>query len=336
MFKFKGKVIVVGATGNVGRSLVEMLVESGSFDNIILTGSRRSAGSSLSVKDKIFTVQNTQEIMFERHDLCIFNTEANVSSHYVPIALAAGAYVVDSSSHFRMDDGVPLIVPPVNLSLIDIKKHQLFSHANCIVSPIATVIAPLHKQFKVTRVIASTYQSASGAGKKAMDECFEQTKEFCETRVTKPSECFQRPISFNIIPQVGSFEHTNFSGEEIKIEKEIKKVIDERIFISATSVRVPVLVGHSISLSIRLAEKCSLEDLIDTLEIAEAVKISDSNYSSPIEVVGKDNVFVGRIRSDESENEKWFHLWLCSDNLRIGAATDAFKVAMEIARQISL
>lgn len=330
---FKGKVVVVGATGNVGRNVVEMLLNSKLFDpsRIRLTGSQRSAGSVMKVNGFDFNIQNTAEIAFEKDEICIFNTEADVSSHYIPTALAAGAYVVDSSSHYRMDPNVPLVVPPVNISAVNIQKNRLFSHANCIVSPIATVIGPLHKNFHLERVIASTYQSTSGAGKKPMDECFSATKEFCETKTKKASESFPRPIPFNVIPQIGSFDESGFSGEETKITNELKKIINNDIFISATCVRVPVLVGHSISLSLRFKKDCELNDIIATLNENDFISVSYSDYKTPIEVVGQDKVFVGRIRTDECSGEKWFHMWICSDNLRVGAATDSFEIAKAIA-----
>jgi aspartate-semialdehyde dehydrogenase len=333
---FKGKVVVVGATGNVGRNVVEMLLNSKIFNpaGIRLTGSERSAGSVMKVNGLDFIIQNTADIAFEKNELCIFNTEADVSSLYIPIALAAGAYVVDSSSHYRMDRDVPLIVPPVNISEIDILKHKLFSHSNCIVSPIATAIAPLHKKFHLERVIASTYQSTSGAGKKAMDECFRATKEFCETKTVKGSESFPRPIPFNIIPQIGSFDGEGFASEETKIANELRKVISKEIFVSATCVRVPVLIGHSTSLSLRFKDDCKLMDVVDVLDGSASIILDKDSYKTPIEIVGQDKVFISRIRSDECNGERWFHMWVCSDNLRVGAATDSFEIAKAIANYL--
>ncbi len=333
---FKGQLTVIGGTGNVGRNVLKMLIESNLFDisNIRVTGSIRSAGSYLQIGKHKFLIENTEEIKFQNDELCIFNTEADVSSKYIPIALDSGAYVVDSSSHYRMDTTVQLIIPNVNIRSIDVKKSRLFAHANCIAAPIATVIAPLHKRFGVKRVIVSTYQSTSGAGKKAMDECLESTKKFCESCDIQASQSFPRPITFNVIPQIGSFDDNGFSGEETKISNEIKKVISKNIFISATSVRVPVLIGHSSSLSLKLESECSLNDVLNTLSESVGIKISGNGYHTPIEVVGSDDVSVGRIRTDGQDDDKWLHMWICSDNLRVGAATDSFQIAKAIALQV--
>jgi aspartate-semialdehyde dehydrogenase len=330
------KVIVIGGTGNVGRNVLQMLIDSKLFDisNIRATGSIRSAGSYLTLGEHRFFIENTEGIKFQKNELCIFNTEADVSSKYIPIALESGAYVIDSSSHYRMDDAVPLIIPNVNIDSIDITKSKLFAHANCIAAPIATVIAPLHKKFGVRRAIVSTYQSTSGAGKKAMDECLESTRDFCNNSASQCHTAFPRPIVFNIIPQIGGFYDNGFCSEETKISNEIQKVVSKDIFISATSVRVPVLIGHSSSLSMKLGSKCNANDILNTLVRSSGIKISPNQYHTPIEVVGSDDVFVGRLRVDGDTHDQWIHMWVCSDNLRVGAATDSFQITKAIAGQM--
>lgn len=320
------EIVIIGATGNVGRNVVDIM--SRDYDNIVCTGSSRSAGTKLEVGGKQFTVENTESFQFKKDQICIFNTEADISSQYVPKALTAGAYVVDSSSHYRMDKDVPLVVP--HIVKVDISKSRLFAHSNCIVSPIASVLYPLHKRFGVERVIVSTYQSTAGAGKAAMDECFNETKQFCQTGERRDSSRFARPIPFNVIPQIGSFDERGVSSEEDKICKELQKIVDGNLYISATSVRVPVLVGHSSSLSLRFSG--SIDEVMEVLKYSPRITLSN-DYHTPIEVAGKDRVFLGRIRYDKMNGEQWFHMWLCSDSLRVGAATDACDIAKEIIKQ---
>lgn len=327
---FKGNITVIGASGNVGRTFLHILTKSDIFQyaSVRATGSNKSAGKSLSINEREFTILNTHEIDFLPNEICVFNTESDVSSYYIPKALAAGAYVIDSSSHYRMNDNVPLIVPYIGD--VNIKKYRLFSHSNCIVSPIASVIYPLHSEFGIEKVIASTYQSVSGAGKTAMDECFEHTKYFCNTGKRENSNAFPRSIPFNIIPQIGEFDNNGISSEEMKIMQELNKVVHKDISIFATSVRVPALVGHSVSLSLRLQRDFSLLNVQQVLKNSKRLKVTDE-YSTPIEVEGADDVFVSRIRCDE----RWIHMWLCSDNLRVGAACDAFYITSEIAQRIT-
>jgi aspartate-semialdehyde dehydrogenase len=322
------EIVIVGATGNVGRVVVEIITEK--FPNLTVrcTGSKRSAGSKLEINGKVFTVEDTDSFQWTSNQLSIFNTEADISKRYIPEALSAGGYVIDSSSHYRLDSNVPLVVPYI--SKVDIGKNRLFAHSNCIVSPIASVLHPLHREFAIDRVIASTYQSVSGAGKSALDQCFNETKAFCDSGKRGESNIFPRPIAFNIIPQIGTINNDGIAGEEEKIVKELNKIVDRNIYISATSVRVPVLIGHSISLSMRF--RGDINQVKSILSNSPRIKLSN-DYNTPIEVVGKDHIFVGRIRSDMMDNEQWFHMWLSSDNLRIGAALDAVYMAEEIIRQ---
>ncbi len=323
------EIVVVGATGIVGRNVIKILSER--FPNLTLrcTGSEKSANTKLRMASKQFIVENTQSFQWSSNQLCIFNTESDISNQYIPLALSAGAYVIDSSSRYRLDDNVPLVVPYI--VPVDITKSRLFSHSNCVVSPITSVLYPLHKRFRVDRVIVSTYQSTAGAGKTAMDECFNETKQFCESSERRESNIFARSIPFNIIPQIGIFNEDGISSEEEKICKELHKIIDKDIYISATSVRVPVLIGHAISLSMRF--KAALSEVVDLLRRSPRITLSD-NYHTPIEIAGQDNVFLGRIRTDMMNDEQWFHMWLCSDNLRVGAALDACDIAEAILKHI--
>ena len=323
------EIVIVGATGNVGRNVVKIM--SNDHDNIICTGSARSAGTRLKIRDKDFIIHDTETFQFKEDQISIFNTDAEISAKYIPRALAAGGYVVDSSSYYRMNKDVPLIVPYIGK--VDIKQSKLFAHANCIVSPIASIIYPLHKKFNIERVIISTYQATAGAGKAAMDECFAATKQFCNDGIRNPSQSFARSIAFNIIPQIGQFNSDGVSSEEEKICQELRKILDKNLYISATSVRVPVLFGHSVSLSLRF--NGIKAQVIEILQSSPRIVFSE-DYCTPIEVAGEDKIFVSRIRSDKMGNEQWFHIWLCADSLRIGAADDACYIANAVIKKVKL
>jgi len=323
------QIAIVGATGNVGRSVIQMLLQKGiaSDQQIKCLASPRSAGSTLSIDQHVFTVQEARHDNFSHCDAVLFNTESDISAEYVPAALAAGAFVVDSSSHYRLDPQVPLIIPPVNIDQVT-RQHKLYAHANCLASPIATVMAPLHRAFGVVRASICTYQSVSGAGKAAMDACRQEMQSVLENHPAQTTR-FPRPIAFNVIPQVGDFRDDGSSYEEFKIIAELKKVVDAQIAISATAVRVPVMVGHSIALQLELTNPYSIAEVQQLLSSARNVQLSAHHYSTPIEVVGSDDVFVGRLRQDPS-HPHGILLWLCSDNLRRGAAADAIEILAAI------
>ncbi len=220
-----------------------------------------------------------------------------------------------------------MIVPPVNSNLIT-DQHNLFAHANCLASPVAVVLKPLHEYAITKRVIISTYQSTSGAGKGPMDELYLQTKSIYEKKPYQ-NKYFQRGIAFNVIPQVSNILEDGFSYEEFKIIKEIQKIISDEIKIAATSVRVPVMIGHGISLSIEFMKPFSLEGIKTILSQSPGIKISEDHFTTPIEAEGKDDVFVGRIRKDPTVHHGVL-MWLVSDNLRRGAALDAVEIAEKI------
>jgi len=324
---------IVGATGNVGRQVVEMLLLRGLATPAALSlyASLRSAGKNLHLGEHSFSVETLSPESFEGKKLCVFTTEAPVSAEWIPHALAAGAYVIDASSHYRLHPEVPLIVPPVNRDQIT-SQIKLYAHANCLTSPIATVIAPLHRTWKILRLEATTFQSTAGAGKAAMEECTEETRALLHNQPYHRS-IFPRQIAGNVIPQVGELRSDGFTTEEYKIREEVKKVVDTSLAITATAVRVPVLIGHSIALTVEFSEPFSLEEVKKTLSQAPSVQLSTNDYSTPVEVVGSDDVWVGRIRRDPSRTNS-LQMWLCSDNLRRGAATDAVEIAEEILAHI--
>jgi aspartate-semialdehyde dehydrogenase len=301
------KIAIVGATGNVGRIVTQKLKNKA---ELVLLASRDYPEEG---------VYKATPDRFKGMDICIFNTEADISESLIPAALEAGAYVVDSSSHYRLDPEVPLIVGPVNAHLVS-KDQKLYAHANCLASPISIALASL-VPYGIESVYVSTYQSTSGAGKKAMDECIAETESVLAHK-SYQREIFKRQIAFNVIPQVSDIQEDGWTKEEHKIIHETHKILGQEFPIVATAVRVPVVIGHSISLSVRLRQQVSFEVYNDY----PGVVFLDKDYKTPVEIEGSDMVFIGRARS----NEMGMHMWLCSDNLHRGAATDAVEIVEKI------
>ena len=326
-------IAIIGATGNVGRKLIELFIQRKTIDpkQLTLFASKKSEGTTVDILGNAFLVRDVKYCDFENYLLAIFTTESDVSKQYIPIALQAGIKVIDASSAYRLDPSVPLIVPPINGHLIT-PHHHLFSHANCLASPISVVLKPLHDYAIATRANVSTYQSTSGAGKGAMDELYQQTQNVYEKKPISHQH-FQRPIPFNVIPQVSEFLDDGFSYEEFKIMKEIQKIVSPDINIAATSVRVPVMIGHGMSLSIEFQKPINIETVKTILSSSVGVQLSQNHYTTPTETEGKDDVFVGRIRKDPTV-PSGILLWLVSDNLRRGAALDEVEMAEIILRGI--
>ncbi len=326
------KIALFGSTGNVGRRVAEQLLskEISSHENLLLFASPSSTGKKHPTTSGL--LHNPETCRFEDIAICIFSTESDVSRNYIPKALEKGCLVVDSSSAFRMNSEVPLIVAPVNGHLIEPKTHRLYSCANCIASPISLVAAPLKSAFGLKRIQATTYQSTSGAGKDPMDELKCETESLLKELPYSRSH-FQRQIAFNVIPQIDKIREDGYTNEEHKIIHELQKILGLNFPVTATSVRVPVLIGHSIALSLQLEKPFQLEEVLQLLSSAPHVTISEGHYTTPAEVVGKDSVHVGRIRRDPTL-ENGLHLWLCSDNLRRGAATDAVEVCENLLKQL--
>lgn len=324
-------IAVIGATGNVGRKIIEILRQRKTFDQKSLKcfSSSRSAGQQLKIAEHDYTIEDIEAYDFKNCFLALFATDSDISKRYISKALEAGVKVVDLSSMYRLDPQVPLIVPPVNADLIT-KKHNLLAVANCLAAPIAVVLKPLHSYASVIRVLITTYQSTSGAGKLAIDELYQQTKSIYLGEHYS-SQIFTRQIAFNVIPQVDHILEDGFSYEEYKIIKEIQKIITPQIKVIATAVRVPVKIGHGISLSIEFAKQINLEAIKALLSHSQGVRLSTHHYTTPVEVEGKDDVFVGRFRIDPTINNGLL-LWLASDNLRRGAALDAVEIAEQVMR----
>ena len=322
-------VAIVGATGNVGRKIIEVLEKKNfSIDNLYFVASSKSAGSKLKFKDKEIEVENLETFDFSKAKITFFSAGGKISEKYVPLA-AKHSVVIDNSSHFRMDQDVPLIVPQVNShDLKDIKKN-IIANPNCSTAQLVIVLKPLHDLFKIKRVVISTYQSTSGAGKAPMDELVEQTKLSLENKKIT-SRNFTKQIAFNAIPHIDMFVNDGYTKEEIKMVDETKKILDKSIELTATCVRIPVMVSHAESLNIEFEKPFTLEKIHEALNNAEGCKVLDERknggYITPVEAEGKNETFISRIRKDNS-NKNTINLWCVSDNLLRGAALNSVEIA---------
>ena len=320
---------IVGATGNVGRKIIEVL-EKKNFpvSKLYCVASSKSAGSKLKFKGNEIEVESLETFDFSKAKITFFSAGGKISEKYVPIA-ARHSTVIDNSSHFRMDPDVPLIVPQVNSNDLKNIKKNIIANPNCSTAQLVIVLKPLHDLFKIKRVVISTYQSTSGGGKAPMDELIEQTKLFLENKKIN-SKNFTKQIAFNAIPHIDVFVDEGYTKEEIKMIAETKKIIDNKIELTATCVRIPVMVSHAESLNIQFEKPFTLEKICDALKNAEGCKViderKDGGYITPIEAEGKNETFISRIRKDNS-NKNAVNLWCVSDNLLRGAALNAVEIA---------
>ncbi|MGB0935693.1 MAG: aspartate-semialdehyde dehydrogenase [Alphaproteobacteria bacterium] len=330
-------VAVVGATGNVGREIMQMLAERQfPISEIHALASRDSLGKEISFgEDETVPAKNLETFDFSKVDYVFASAGAKISKQYAPKAAAAGAVYIDNSSAFRMDPNVPLVVPEVNAeALHNVRESNIVASPNCVAIPLAMVLRPLHDLATVKRAVVSTYQSTSGAGRDAMDELFSQTRTiFMNNPITK--EEFPKQIAFNVIPQIGYFEESGMTGEEDKVIKETQKIVDPSIGISATCVRVPVFVGHAISANIEFDSPIDEKAARDALK-EHGVTIIDhrveDGYITPVEAAGEDGVYVSRVRKDPSV-DYGLNLWIVSDNLRKGAALNVVQIAEALIKQ---
>jgi len=322
-------IAIVGATGNVGRKIIEVLEDSKlSIKNLHLVASSKSAGLKLSFKGKEIKIEQLETFDFKKVNITFFSAGGKISQKYVPMA-AKHSIVIDNSSFFRMDPEVPLIVPQVNSSDIKNLKKNIIANPNCSTAQLVLVLKPLHDLFKIKRVIVSTYQSTSGAGKAPMDELLQQTKFVLENKKVV-SKNFTKQIAFNAIPHIDAFADEGYTKEELKMVNETKKILDESIELTATCVRIPVLISHAESINIEFEKSFTLDRVSDVLNKADGCKViddrKDGGYITPIEATGKNETFISRIRKDNS-NEKAINLWCVSDNLLRGAALNAVEIA---------
>ena len=322
-------IAIVGATGNVGRKIIEVLEKKNfSIHNLYLLASSKSAGSKLKFNNKEIEVENLETFDFSKAKITFFSAGGKISEKYVPHA-AKHSIVIDNSSYFRMDPEVPLIVPQVNSNKLKSLKKNIIANPNCSTAQLVIILKPLHDLFNIKRVVISTYQSTSGAGKKPMDELVEQTKLSLENKKIN-SKNFTKQIAFNAIPHIDEFVDDGYTKEEIKMINETKKILDEKIELTATCVRIPVMVSHAESLNIEFEKSFTVENIIEVLDNSEGCKVvderKDGGYITPIEAEGKNETFISRIRKDNSKKNT-LNLWCVSDNLLRGAALNAVEIA---------
>jgi len=322
-------IAIVGATGNVGRKIIEVLEKKNfSIDNLYLVASSKSAGSKLKFKGKEVEVENLESFDFSKANITFFSAGGKISEKYVPLA-AKHSVVIDNSSHFRMDPDVPLIVPQVNSSQLKNLKKNIIANPNCSTAQLVIILKPLHDLFNVKRVVISTYQSTSGAGKAPMDELIEQTKLSLNNKKII-SKNFTKQIAFNAIPHIDVFVEEGYTKEEIKMVNETKKILDSKIELTATCVRIPVLISHAESLNIEFEKPFTLEKIVEALNSADGCKVvddrKDGGYITPVEAEGKNDTFISRIRKDNTIKNS-INLWCVSDNLLRGAALNSVEIA---------
>jgi len=329
------KVAVVGATGNVGREMLKTLAERNfPVREVVALASSRSAGKEVSYGDtKILRVQDLEKYDFRDTDIALFSPGSAVSKIHAPRAAAAGCVVIDNTSHFRMETDIPLIVPEVNSdALKDFRKRNIIANPNCSTIQMVVALKPLHDVAKIKRVVVSTYQSVSGAGKEGMDELFDQTKKLYSHEHQEPHK-FSRRIAFNVIPHIDSFMDDGSTKEEWKMVQETKKILDASIEINATCVRVPVFVGHSESVNVEFEKPLSADAAREILQETDGVMVvdqpDDNGYATPVEIAGEDAVFVSRLRNDPTVKHG-LSMWIVADNLRKGAALNAVQIAEEL------
>ena len=333
------KVVVAGATGNVGREMLNILAERQfPVDEIAVLASRKSLGTECSFGDKTLTTKDLDTFDFTGWDFALFAIGSDATKKYAPLAAKAGCIVIDNSSLYRYDPDVPLIVPEVNPQAIhDYSKKNIIANPNCSTAQMVVALKPLHDRATIKRVVVSTYQSVSGAGKGGMDELWDQTKSIYNPTSEVGPKTFTKQIAFNVIPHIDKFMDSGDTKEEWKMVAETKKIVDKNIKVTATCVRVPVFVGHSEAINLEF------EDFLDEDEAREILRLSpgilvvdkreDGGYVTPVECAGDFATFVSRIRQD-STIENGLNLWCVSDNLRKGAALNAVQIAEVLGREV--
>lgn len=325
------KVAVVGATGNVGREMFEILADRGfPADEVVALASRRSVGVDVSYGNRTLKVKALEHFDFADTDICLMSAGSAISKEWSPKIAAQGAVVIDNSSCWRYDADVPLIVPEVNAAAVDdFRKKNIIANPNCSTAQLVVALKPLHDAATVKRVVVATYQSVSGGGKEAMDELFAQTRAIFSAE-TPESKKFTKRIAFNVIPHIDVFMDDGFTKEEWKMSVETKKILDPKIEVVATCVRVPVFIGHSEAVHVEFEKPISAARARAILREAPGVlvidKREDGGYVTPLEAVGEDATYVSRIREDKTV-ANGLAFWCVSDNLRKGAALNTVQIA---------
>jgi aspartate-semialdehyde dehydrogenase len=318
------KIAIIGATGLVGQTMIQVFLERQLHKQheLILAASAASAGREIQVGNHSLTVLTPEEALLQKPNFALFSAGGDPSKLYAPLFTSQGVCVIDNSSAWRMDPSVPLVVPEINAS--QCKNHLLIANPNCSTIQLVMVLSPLHQAFGIRRVIVSTYQSVTGTGKKAVDQLFQERKQESGEKI------YPWPIDLNCIPQCDVFIENHYTKEEMKIIQESRKILQlPDLAITATAVRIPVLGGHSESVNIEFEKTVSLSEIREILTSSPGICVQDepnkSLYPMPLQANGKDEVFVGRIRRDESV-ENGINLWISADNLRKGAATNAIQI----------
>ena len=322
-------IAIVGATGNVGRKTLEVLEKKDlSIDNLYLLASTKSIGKKINFKGVDHDIHDLESFDFSKVKICFFAAGGKISEKFAEKA-AKNCLVIDNSSHFRMDPDVPLIVPQVNSEDLKTIKKNIIANPNCSTAQLVIALKPLHDLFSIKRIVVSTYQSVSGGGKAPMDELIEQTKLVLDGKKVK-SKNFTKQIAFNAIPQIDIFSDDGYTKEEIKMTNETKKILDNKIDLTATCVRLPISVSHSESVNIQFEKSFSIEKVKKALDNFEGCKVIDErvdgHYSTPVEAEGKDETFISRIREDKTI-KNGLNLWIVSDNLLRGAALNSVEIA---------
>ena len=330
------KVSILGATGNVGREFLS-IIEERKFpvEELFLLASHKSEGKKILFGKKEIKVLDLNKFDFKKCELVFSSAGSKVASEFGPKAANSGCFVIDNSSYFRMDPDVPLVVPEVNNQDLKIIKKKIIANPNCSTIQMVMILKPLHDLFKIKRVVVSTYQSTSGAGRQQMDELFQQTKDiFANNQIQK--KFFTKQIAFNVIPHIDSFLEDGQTKEEWKMQVETQKILDKNIQVSSTCVRVPVFVGHGESVNIEFEKEVSEDKLRETLKKSPGVSVidyrQDEGYVTPEECAGEDKVFVSRIRKDNTL-KNGISLWIAADNLRKGAALNAIQIGEELIKK---
>ncbi len=325
------KVAVVGATGNVGREMLNILAERGfPADEVVALASRRSLGVEVSYGDRVLKCKALENFDFSDTDFCLMSAGSSVSKEWSPKIGRQGCVVIDNSSCWRYDDDVPLIVPEVNADAVTgYTKKNIIANPNCSTAQLVVALKPLHDVARIKRVVVATYQSVSGAGKDAMDELFNQTKAIYVNDSVEP-EKFTKRIAFNVIPHIDVFMDDGYTKEEWKMSAETAKILDPKIQLTATCVRVPVFVGHSEAVNIEFEQPITADRARDILREAPGLLVVDKRenggYVTPFEATGEDATYISRIREDKTV-KNGLNFWCVSDNLRKGAALNAIQIA---------
>ena len=330
------KIAVVGATGNVGREMLNVLTQRQfPYSEVVALASTRSVGKEVSFGEGVLKVRALDYYDFKDTDICLMSAGGSIAKEWAPKIAAQGCIVIDNSSAWRMDRQVPLVVPEVNADALSDMPRKIIANPNCSTAQLVVALKPLHDAFGIKRVVVSTYQSVSGAGHEAMDELFRQTRAIFVADPVEP-EKFTKQIAFNVIPHIDVFLDSGFTKEEWKMMVETQKILDPDIQVTATCVRVPVFVGHGEAVSIECEQPITADKARSILRNAPGIlvvdKREDGGYVTPVECAGEDATFVSRIRKDPS-TENGLMMWIVSDNLRKGAALKAVQIAESLVNR---